>query len=229
MTKIKIHSSWKTGSGFVRSFYRFTSNIAKTKYINITKDNWSKPINLNNYCACGYRFFADNENLNNKKIIHIIQLRDPRDMLVSLYFSMAYSHTYGQTKNTEAVHNHTKAININDFVLQKIKKIKLRYEKVFNTSNHNNIIYLHYDEMVLNFEKWFEKSIKPFMLDESQKQTIFNKFKDEFNNIPKENVMNHKRKVIPGDYLEKLNTNTIEKLNHEFKNILDFINNTKTK
>lgn len=226
--KIKVYTIWKAGSKFTRNYF---AELASKKNLNVVKltasrfQNNPKNIELsaklpeNNYCAILYRFFPEEKTLKDQSIQHIIQLRDPRDVLVSLYYSMAYSHGYGNKEMADKIHKRTQQTPIDKFVLENSDYFYDVYKTLKISTKYKNVTYLKYSDMVLNFPKWNKVSCSVFEADE---KTILSKFKNEFL-LKKENITKHKRKMIPGDYKEKLEPKTIKILNNKFKKIIQLI------
>jgi len=244
--KIKIYTTWKAGSTFTRKFFNYAAELKYMQIVKLTsaqgkfvplkshKEKNPQKIELEsnlpntNYCAIVYRYFPLKNSLNNSNIIHILQIRDPRDVLVSLYFSLAYIHPYAN--NTSVVRNKMKKTNIDKFVIDN----SIYFEEIYNdlslTINYKNVQYLNYNEMITNFESWSKKATQHFDLNTNQQNLIYNNFKHEFENIKEtteqelaSGKIKHTRKMLPGDYKEKLNPNTIKILNDKFKNSLNFI------
>jgi hypothetical protein len=219
--KILVYATWKTGSAFFRPFYEKVCNLKKMKFSPLFKN--TSPDKVEG-CAVPFRSYpkypADEH-------MHVVQLRDPRDMLVSLYYSMGYTHKYGSKHGFSKVREKL----IDNFVLGKPKFLK-RYETLLGwPTNRSNIIYLRYHNMVENFQYWLNRAVQPFSLTPSQEQLLFKKFKGQFKPVKentvkqmKSGILKHKRKMTPGDYKEKLKKETIEKLNEKFKDIIQFIN-----
>lgn len=79
--------------------------------------------------------------------------------------------------------------------------------------------------MVLNYPKWLNNFLSSFPgLDGSTFNEIYlylhEKHKHDFI-FSSEQIHKHKRKILPGDHIEKLQTETIEVLNNELKEILE--------
>ncbi len=76
-------------------------------------------------------------------------------------------------------------------------------------------------DMVTDFKSWLLKVIDPF--DFFWKPIIFGKYYLKYSSefTPKKESMNHRRKMYPGDYKEKLKPKTIYKLNEIFSDVLD--------
>ncbi|WP_417484663.1 sulfotransferase domain-containing protein [Maricaulis salignorans] len=158
----------------------------------------------------------------------IVHLRDPRDVLVSLYFSHKYSHRRG-----DGGFNPTPDIieqidlGVDNYVLYRAPQYLERYE--FYTEkmlNLGNVKLSSYEEMVLNFADWLPKFVENFpLLDrEAFIAKQIHKRAKQFELDGAEDVMAHKRKVTPGDHKEKLEPATIAKLNQIFGNTLDVLN-----
>jgi hypothetical protein len=246
--KIKVYSTWKTGSTFLRNFFATAAQLknlnivrlhkAQGQFVPLPSFQKAKPKEIelstvlpnNNYCALVYRFFPTEKTLNNTDIIHLIQIRDPRDVLVSLYFSLGYIHDYG--KNTKNVRDKIQKIDINTFVLKNSFYFEEIYKDLFISTKYKNVQYLSYKDMVINFKTWANNNVKYFNLNEQQKESLYLQHYSQFENIKetsKEELLKgptkHNRKMLPGDYKEKLNDETIDILNKKFKSILELIDN----
>jgi hypothetical protein len=69
---------------------------------------------------------------------------------------------------------------------------------------------------VLNFPLWLKEVAQGFAIENPKFiQSMIKKYAREFE-TKKENVHAHKRKIVPGDYKEKLTAGTIGKLNAIF-------------
>jgi hypothetical protein len=152
----------------------------------------------------------------------ILHLRDPRDVLVSLYYSEAYSHSVikgvfdlGQSERNEII-----KMGIDQFVLLKadeFNKKYLEYQKLLSKPNSN---FVKYEDMVINFPYWLKEVTKVFDIkNEKRIDKILKKYSGEFE-VKRENIYAHKRKILPGDYKEKLKTDTILRLNSIFSDNL---------
>jgi len=231
---INLYFSWKTGSNFARKYFKNLCEISNIEHIKITDNNKPKTKH-NNYCVCLYRIPNEKHFNKNTTEYNIIQLRDPRDVLVSAYYSMAYTHPYGA--RTAEIHQAVQKKNIDNFIIENYKTTLKIFEDTIKISKQmNNVDFVNYSMMVLNFEEWVKQTTKHFNITSQQKDKLFKKYKNEFENIKEitENELKlidtknfdikyHKRKVIPGDYKQKLKSSTIQLLNEKFINILDFM------
>ncbi|MCG8307963.1 MAG: sulfotransferase domain-containing protein [Cytophagales bacterium] len=161
------------------------------------------------------------------KLKVIFMVRDPRDILVSEYFSVAHSHPV-PSKNGNKVddfiskRNFAKEVDIDTYVLnqsQKIRSIYDRYLHLLIRKGHN-IHLTKYEDMVEDFGSWLTNLLNYLELEVSSafRKSIENKFDRA---KPKaEDKKSHNRKGKRGDYLEKLNASTIDKLNAEFAEVI---------
>ena len=169
-------------------------------------------------------YFEEIPSLEKYKVI--LMLRDPRDVLVSAYFSTAYSHRMPRRNPSEANRLRTAReealrMTIDEHVLKEadvVSDIYLRCcQKLLNKSY---VLFVKYEEMVNDFESWLDKIIDfaEFHPSEKIRSEIMRgaNFK-----VEKENIYAHKRQVTPGDHRRKLKIETIDALNANFRNILE--------
>ncbi len=178
------------------------------------------------YTQEGYGFvgFREMPNLWIKEFLpgrkKIVLLRDPRDLLVSLYYSMKYSH-YINEKNQDLkkFRNSLQDIEINQFVVQEKENVKSKFDSYQNLDHLDSVKLFRYEDIILSKKQWV-KDMCDFLglsLNENQVREILNKH----DIIPTtENIQSHVRRVIPGDHLNKLNAEIIEELNEYFKDYL---------
>jgi len=234
---INLYFSWKTGSTFARKYFKDVCKISGINYVHVVTNDKPKIKYNNNYCMCLYRVPNENNfNNKNKNEYNIIQLRDPRDVIVSAYYSMAYTHPYGS--KTEKIHESIQKQGIDSFAINKYAVTLKVFENTINVSKKmNNINFINYSTMVLNFEQWVKQTTEHFNITSQQKNKLFETYKHEFENIneitetelklinptAKFDIKYHKRKMIPGDYKQKLKPATVKILNDKFSNVLEFM------
>lgn len=158
------------------------------------------------------------------KFKHIFFLRDPRDVLVSSYFSIAFTH--GEPLNTISRErflsrkNQAKDQEIDSYVLKQAEEWILplynNYKNLRETSD--SYIYLKYDLFVTNTPEFLKKISEFCGLNPIQKDIDF--LNKEANPVQKVEVMKHKRSGRTGQYLEKLHPATVEKLNYILSGVL---------
>jgi Sulfotransferase domain len=165
------------------------------------------------------------EDLQSYKVI--LFSRDPRDILVSQYYSIAYSHRMPDEfsdKRSHFLSRREAAVqgNINDYAVansDRILNIFARYQDLL-LSQYSNVYVTQYEQMIVDFEDWLGKLLIYCDLNVSKK--LLKKIIEE-NNAKKpkvENKYTHNRKGKSGDYKGKLSPETIVYLNNKFSTIL---------
>ena len=210
----------------------YSPNLEHDSSFNTLND--SCKINTSNQlCICPIRFYSEFPKVLNADIMlqlsnstRMLQLRDPRDVLVSLFYSVAYSHLLKSKTGrgpTDKRRKDTLEKGINRFVIDNSAELKKRYEIYITELLPKKVILLKYEDMVTNFKEWIIPIAQEFNLTIEEKNKIIDQYTDEF--IPKkEDKYAHKRKMIPGDYKDKLKPETIEELNTTFKDVLQKLN-----
>jgi hypothetical protein len=173
----------------------------------------------------------------------VLHLRDPRDVLVSLFYSYTYSHP----RRPERFNPSDKERfgweegGINAFVIEKAPEYKKRYQSLTSTLfEKKNVVFIRYEEMVSDYGTWLKKflsafshfsvppkrTLRPFKRRTSLadiQQKFLKKYKKKFT-VSSEDIYRHKRQIAPGDHKRKLKEDTIKRLTFEFKDILKLLN-----
>jgi len=157
----------------------------------------------------------------------VLMVRDFRDLLVSEYYSIVYSHVapWKQGNKYELfVEQRTTAREsaIDEYAVtesDRIYQTLLRY-KTLLTDKYQNVYITRYEDMINDFPGWLGNLLGYCELPVGEK--IFNALIDRNEHIkPKgEDVQRHVRKGICGEYKEKLSQETIEYLNAKFSSML---------
>lgn len=238
---IFVHALHKSASMFLYQLFKDLCATKKIPYFSINNCP-SNLIQLNSniksgFCLCPERSFDLNAEVypNLSKTYRIFQLRDPRDILVSQYFSVGWIHPSEEWDDrVKKIRNYVRGLSVDEYVLKAAERenlgmaqrsLKSMYEPILNLvkcKGTENII-VKYEEMIYNYKNWLLQVIKPFeffaAIEPLIVQKYYLKYRQEFVVPTKENLT-HKRKIIPGDYKEKLKPETIEQLNEIFKDIL---------
>jgi|AntRauTorckE5430_2_1112549.scaffolds.fasta_scaffold00982_6 hypothetical protein len=180
-------------------------------------DNFLKQIFVSEGFYYGaLRYFRRVPNINNYNIF--LMLRDPRDVLTSMYFSMAYSHTIFDKKMIN-YRQSVRDMSIDEFVLFNMGGYNKKYNEYINElMGKENVLFLKYEQMVTDFPTWLnEMSSSLGIYDEE----IIDRLIDENSfQKKKEDIHSHVRNIHPGDHKIKLKAETIEILNKEFASVL---------
>ena len=148
------------------------------------------------------------------KVNIIFWTRDPRDILVSMYYSFGFSHGLSndpliskyQQERREKIQNMT----LDEYVLNEAEVIIKKFEIMKKMMEEKkNYILLSYEEMINDFDSFFSKLSAVIPLDKTKKNKIFEETRPQTS----ENQYAHKRKGSVGSYKEKLKASTIAELN----------------
>lgn len=104
----------------------------------------------------------------------ILHLRDPRDVLVSSFFSNAFSHPVNPAffNPDEAVREEWIERGIDAFVIERSPIVVDRYNYVIsNLLGRENVLFLKYEDMVLNYQEWLAKFLSVFIAPEPDSLT----------------------------------------------------------
>ena len=191
-------------------------------------------------CFGPIRFFVPSKAIAEASII--LHLRDPRDVLTSMFFSYCYMHA-GEIERHTGYRKAVAEAGIDRFVLDMVGAqfyqyrgdygIGSRYKKHVGTVldryeryltellGRPNTTVVSYEEMVLSFPSWLEKIIGAFDLpDPEETRAVVAARHANSVAAEKEDVWSHKRKVTPGDHREKLQAVTIRQLDQIFAHVL---------
>jgi len=173
----------------------------------------------------------------------VVHLRDPRDVLTSMFFSYCFMHRGPVEKNT-GMRREVAEAGIDQYVLEMSSGAFTRYEGDYGTGGNykeyighmverylrylreviglQNTVLISYEEMVLDFPSWLRKLLRPFQLENTEHTYEFVSARHAATVQPEaEDISSHKRKVTPGDYKQKLKPETIAELNRRFRVVLD--------
>jgi hypothetical protein len=157
----------------------------------------------------------------------VLMVRDFRDLLVSEYYSIAYSHVapYKLGNKYELfVEQRTKAreSSIDEYAVTESNRIynTLQRYKTLLIDKYPNIYITKYEDMINDFRGWLKNLL--YNCELNIRPDFFTALLERNERIrPKdENVQRHIRKGKSGEYKEKLNQETIEYLNAKFLSML---------
>lgn len=159
---------------------------------------------------------------NHKTIIH---LRDPRDIMTSMFFSWSYSHKgIDDAKRQEWID-----MGIDRFVLDMHGDMLERFRIYCDWIEADDRILLStYEDLYDDFEGWLnrffgfigieDRDLAKKIGEQNDPQKIFERGEDRDS---------HTRQARPGDHAQKLTGETIELLNEKFSFYFDLLERTK--
>jgi len=154
-----------------------------------------------------------------KKIIHLV--RDPRDMVVSLYFSMVKSHPELKDSSgnwsKEVAESENKGLT--DFVLERAYSYKMYHRRYSEALKGHDVKVYRYEDVIYNKRDWMIDMLD--YLEIEINDDIVDAVVKKNDIIPNaEDDSQHIRQVHPGNYKKKLDQDTIIKLN---RRMIDFL------
>jgi hypothetical protein len=125
------------------------------------------------------------------------------------------------------------AEGVDAYVLAKAPSVLRLYRQICNTlAARPNVTLLRYEDMVSRYDVWLADFLtgltracspgdRPALQAQLEKihADAYARHRNDFQ-VDHENVMSHKRQVLPGDHRRKLAPATIERLNAEFCEVL---------
>ncbi len=151
----------------------------------------------------------------------IFLVRDPRDILVSTYFSFCYSHPLSKVKEIRdeqiANRNRLLALTLDGFVLNDAEYVGNQFLRLYETAQlPKRSVILKYEDMVDDFENFMEKFRGFVTLEDAVVETIYDRTRPR----EEEDIYQHKRSGKVGGFRDKLEANTIEALNQKLEEVL---------
>ncbi len=200
-------------------------------------------------CFGPIRYFVPSRALPEAHIL--LHLRDPRDVLTSMFFSYCFMHRGPEPGNTGRRKEVADA-GIDKFVLDMSSAAAAKYNGDYGTGGpylehignmaerydrylrevigRPNTLAISYEEMVLDFPSWLRKVVSRFELNDSEEtyRIVAERYAESVKPGASEDIFSHKRKVVPGDYKEKLQPETIAELNRRLRRVLDALGYSST-
>ena len=159
---------------------------------------------------------------NNRLLVHV---RDPRDCVVSAYYSFGYSHTIPpgkeEKKNFMERRERIRSQNIDDYAVEEIGAVVKRLRTYMRHARRaDRHLISRYEDMVLDFPTWVRR-VSAFIggsdgsaaVEELERKVSFE--------TKGEDIYKHKRQVLPGDHRRKLKSETIVQLNEICGDLLE--------
>lgn len=151
----------------------------------------------------------------------ILLVRDPRDMLVSMYYSVSRSHVVPKKHLNFMKRRHEAArMTVDEFALKKSVEYVRNFRKYKQKLPAETLTTYRYEDVIYEKEEWLESLVTKLGIPKDQ--GLIHKISNEFDIFPEaEDQAKHIRQVHPGNYRTKLKKGTINILNNRLSEFLD--------
>jgi hypothetical protein len=150
----------------------------------------------------------------------VLVLRDPRDVLTSRFFSVAYSHSPKDDAYL-AARDRAQVQGIDAFVIERLPEVLSRYQSLQEQIvGRENVLYLRYEDMVADFPRWLNR-LAVHICDEPQSDLISGLIEASDFQVSEEDEYAHRRAVQPGNYRSKLKPETVAAVEREFESVMN--------
>ena len=190
------------------------------------RDDLSKIFFDKGYFYLGFRNFwigSLNVDLSGKKCILLV--RDPRDSIVSHFFSSKYSHVLPKTgivkEKMEELRSEINLEKVSEYVLREniLNLFTRNHEQYYKGLPHKTTRVYRYEDVIFFKKEWLANMLE-FLDIELPTENII-KIAEKHDIIPgNEQPKRFVRQVIPGNYKKHLSKFIIDELNKRFKPIL---------
>ena len=253
--EVKVPRAADIDSFFVFSFPRCGSTLLDRMlrqlcdgtglpYITIADDAFASGVQMGRlgssietlFCPRGYgylglrAFFTFEPQFDFSTVNKVLLVRDPRDMMVSLYFSMKHSHEIPKlgaaSRHMQDYRNLVRKTDINSFLdtehgelaTQLFKRSVALYRRfIFD----DRLRLYHYEKVIFEKAAWVRDLVDFFSIPASEE--MMDRVVADNDILPdREDPNAHIRQVRPGNYLQHLNPQSIELLNDSFADELEF-------
>ena len=146
--------------------------------------------------------------------IAIFFIRDPRDLLVSSYYSFGYTHGFSKVKQINEqqceLRDKIRRKTIDTYALEQAKQLLIclqTADALVRTCRRGLV--LRYEDMICNWQKFSSALTMELDFDEP----VLCQTYDLSRPLDKENLTSHRRSGRPGAYREELSASTVAALN----------------
>lgn len=163
----------------------------------------------------------DKKNLDGRKIIFYV--RDPRDILVSMYYSFGFSHPFSPSGEIRAYQQERRRqiqqMTIDQYVLRTAPVLLEKFNRLITLMEQHrpqDTLLLKYEDMIYRFDHFYRELSRFVPLNNSVRDELFNQTRPPETEQPDQ----HKRKGAPGDYQVKLDKKTLPELDRILEPVL---------
>jgi hypothetical protein len=150
-------------------------------------------------------------------------VRDPRDILTSLFYSVAYSHSAPKAQKTRTQLDQSRArarqVGIDEFVREAAGEYRARFALYWQLVETHQAYVTRYEDLVTEPDRWLDRLLD-FLEADVPVRVRRHLIRPADFAVKGENPNAHIRQVQPGDHARKLRSETIDWLNDQFRDVL---------
>ena len=159
------------------------------------------------------------EFVRNKKTLFFI--RDPRDILISAYYSFGHTHTFSEVSTIktaqEEVRRNVSSLSLENYVLEEAESHNAYFKQLYEIASLNSdSVVIKYEDMIDNFDLFVGQLQTHLNLKKSTIKEIYKRSRPK----SKEDRASHRRSGGTNNFRDKLDISTINKLNDTLKETL---------
>jgi hypothetical protein len=233
-----VYSMHRSASTFLIDFLKRLAAVSNMRHgfidpsLEALKENVGRPVRIlpkkfasrfspKNAIYGPFRRFVEIPALDQYNSVMI--LRDPRDVIVSLYYAQIFSHGPPPDKKRREEYlkrsQKAKKSGIDKMAIEWSDNMLRIYLAYMKAQKEHEIPLITYAEMVTNFKGFLAKFLDILELPEYHHRMLkYDKFK-----VKQEDVYAHKRQVAPKDHERKLKPATINQLNRKLRPVLSWL------
>jgi hypothetical protein len=227
---VDVHSLHKSGTMFLFKFFQYLARRQQARLLSENHDppdDYSKAVEASQspIYRCPLRTFeVEPFRIDKTRQHRIFHLRDPRDILVSEYFSFGWIHP---TENIplDDRRSEIQKMTVDEYVVlqseQSAWPVDQKYQPLIDYQFDPEFeTVVKYEQMVTDFPRWCRQVVQACGIRFPKIVTarLAWRYRNEFKTTGE--TMQHKRRITPGDFRDKLKPETIEILNQRFEPIL---------
>jgi len=154
--------------------------------------------------------------------IAIFLVRDPRDIVVSAYYSFGYTHAFSPADEVRArqeeLRNKIRGMSIDEYALESAGEMLANFETLDKLSKAcRRSVVLRYEDMIGNWNCFVRDLTKYVEIKRPVLTQLYKKSRPR----KKEHVLSHRRSGKPGGFRDRLKAETVAALNATFKAVLE--------
>jgi hypothetical protein len=198
----------------------FAAGLDEVEYVHLVVDSLAAPGIFSGPHRVAFELIGRRQDIR-----QIVYIRDPRDCLVSMYYSLAFSHVvpppgrlWQKFLNDR---DFARSTTIDEYVLAKLPDACRALDAIrAAVGARPGTVISCYETMVMDFGNWIAGLIKEVGLDVPDETTA--RLVGAIDFKVEENALNHKRQVAPGDFRRKLSGRTQNALTEQLGDLLQY-------